>query len=320
MASRYIRNTLIALALEATAGVDALPTGAANAQLISDMSIEPLDAKNIPREVIRGFFGGSEELVGVASVKVSFTAELAGSGAAATPPAWGAALIVCAFAEASLTTPARVEYTPVSTGLRTATIYYYDDGVLHKLFGVMGNVTISAKAGDRPTLKFDFVGLDGGVATATDVGVFTAWKKPVAITKANVVDFTLGATYAAGALTGGTVYPSTGVEIQVGNSVEFDALCSEETVDITNRSATGSVELKLTPAQEVAFMASVKQNLTQSAAFTIGTVTGAKIILFMPSVQLRKPKKVDRSGKRLIGYELGVLPLVGNDDVRLICI
>jgi len=320
MATRYIRNTVITLAIEATAGIDALPTGLANAMLVSEMTIDPLDAKDIPRNLVRGFFGGSEQLVGVASVKIGFTVELAGSGTAGTAPAYGPALIACAMAEGSLTTPPRVEYSPVSTGLKTATIYYYDDGVLHKAFGSMGNVAISAKAGERATLKFDFVGLVGGETVAMTSGTYTAWKKPVALTKANVIDVTIGATYLAGALSGGTVYPSSGLELQLGNAVNFDALLSEETVDITDRDASGSVELKLTAAQEVAFMAIVRANTTQSIGFTIGTIAGNKIMLFVPAAQLRKPKKVDRNGKRLIGFELGIVPVNGNDEVLLICL
>jgi len=317
---RYIRNTLILAKIETPAGADAAPTGAANALLVSDMSITPLDAKNIDRALVRGFFGGSEQLVGMASVKASFTIELAGSGTAATAPALGQLLQAAAIAEASLTSPARVEYSPVSTGLKTVTIYYYDDGVLHKLLGAMGTCTLSAKVGERPTLKFEFTGLDGGVSAASASGTFTAWQKPVAITKANVVDITLGATYSLGALSGGTVYPSTGLEINLGNTVAYTPLLSSEQVDITQRETTGSLELDLTAAEEVTFMGSVKSNTTQSLAFTIGTTSGNKIIIFAPNVQMVSPKKVDQNGRRLIGFDLRLLPTTsgsGNDELRL---
>ncbi|MCX7219817.1 MAG: phage tail tube protein, partial [Burkholderiales bacterium] len=280
---RYIRNTVITAKTEATPGVDAAPTGAANAILVSEMSITPLDAKNVDRNVIRGYFGASEQLVGVASVKVSITVELAGSGAAATAPAMSALFQGCAMAEALLTTPNRVEYTPVSTGLKTLTIYYYDDGVLHKLVGAMGTFSLSAKVGDRPTLKFEFTGLDGAMSVASTTGNYSAWKPPVAMTKANVVDITLGAAYAAGVLTGGTVYPSTGLELAMGNAVGYSALLSAERVDITDRDVTGSIELDLTAAQEVAFMTGVKANMLQSLALTIGTVSGSKLIIFKPA-------------------------------------
>lgn len=319
--TRYIRNTVILAKLEVTPGTDSVPTGAANALLVSDMSITPLDAKNIDRNNIRGFFGANEQLVGSASVKCSFTVELAGSGAAATAPAWGALFLACAMAEGLLTVPNRVEYTPVSTALKTATIYYYDDGVLHKLFASMGNCTLSAKVGERPSLKFEFVGLDGGIAAAANATpTLTAWKTPVAMTMANVTDITLGATYAAGALTGGTVYPSTGLELQLGNALNFTPLLSSERVNITNREVTGSTELELTAAQEVAFMALVKANTVQSLGMVIGTATGYKMIVHAPAVQLINPKKVDLDGTRLIGYDLRLVPVSGNDELRIACI
>jgi hypothetical protein len=320
---RYIRNTVILAKVEATAGVDALPTGAANALLVSDMSITPLDAKNIDRNVVRGYFGASEQLVGTASVKVSLTVELAGSGAAATPPAWGALLVGCAMAEGLLSTPARVEYTPVSTLLKTLTIYYYDDGVLHKLVGAMGDCTLSAKVGDRPLLKFEFVGLDGGIATGNASATLSAWKTPIAMTKANVTDITLGATYATGAFTGGLVYPSTGLELKLGNALNYTPLLSSESVDITDRDVTGSVELDLTAAQEVAFMGTVKANTTQSIALTLGTASGNKVLIHGPAMQILNPKKVELNGKRLCGYDLRLVPTsagVGNDELRLACI
>lgn len=320
---RYIRNTAILAKVETTAGTDAIPTGAANAILVSDMSITPLDAKNVDRNVVRGYFGASEQLVGTASVKVSFTVELAGAGAAATAPAWGQLFLACAMAEGLLSSPSRVEYTPVSTSLKTLTIYYYDDGVLHKLLGVMGNCSLSAKVGEIPKLKFDFVGLDGGISANSATGSYAAWKAPVAVTKANVTDITIGAVYALGALTGGQAYPSTGIDLNLGNTVNFTPLLASETVDITDRSVTGSLELDLTAAQEVTFMASVKANTLQSIGFTLGTVTGNKILIHAPAVQMINPKKVDLNGKRLIGYDLRVVPSTagtGNDELRLVSV
>jgi hypothetical protein len=318
---RYIRNTVILVKPEVTVGTDAVPTGAANAILVSEMSITPLDAKNVDRNNIRGYFGANEQLVGTASVKASFTCELAGSGTAGTAPAWGNVILACAMAEATLATPARIEYTPVSTGLKTATVYYYDDGVLHKLLGVMGNCTLSAKVGERPVLKFEMTGIDGGIsAVANAAPTLTAWKTPVAMTMANVTDITLGATYATGALTGGQVYPSTGLELNFGNQVAFTPLLSKETVSITNREVTGTVDLELTAAEEVTFMGNVKANTTQSLSLIIGTSDGNKILLFAPAVQLINPKKSELDGTRLNGYDLRAVPITGNDELRIVCL
>lgn len=319
MASRYIRQTVILAKVETTAGTDATPTGADNALLISNMSITPLEAQNVDRAVVRGYLGASEQLVGTANKKVSFDVELAGSGAAATAPAWGALLQACAFAEAALTTPNRVEYTPVSDAFKTATIYYYDSGVLHKLLGAMGAVKLSAKVGEIPKLSFEFTGLDGGdTAAANATPTLTAWKTPVVMAKANVVDITLGCSYSAGALSGGTVYNSTGLELDSANQVSFNPMLNAETVDIADRPMGGALQLDLTAAQEVTFMGTVKANTLQGLGFTIGTAAGNKIILFAPAVQLITPAKAELNGKRVQGYSLRLCPLAGNDELRII--
>ena len=80
------------------------------------------------------------------------------------------------------------------------------------------------------------------------------------VAKANVVDITLGCTYATGALTGGTTYSSAGLEIDWANDVKFTPLLGGESVDITNRNLSGKVKLDLSAAQEVALYAAIKAN------------------------------------------------------------
>lgn len=316
---RYIRNTAILAKVETTAGVDAVPTPAADAVLVSDLSITPLEAQSVDRALVRPFFGASEQLVATAYLKCSFTVELAGSGTAATAPQWGDLLLACATSEALLTSPSRVEYLPATTGLKTLTIYWYDDGVLHKLLASMGSVKLSAKVGDRPKLAFEFTGIDGGISTAVPgAPTLTAWKTPPTMTMANVVDIKLGCTYAIGALSAGTAYSSTGIELDFGNQVNFVPLLSNERVDITDRSISGHVDFDLTAAQEVAFMATVKANSTQSLGIQIGMAAGNKIILHAPAVQLINPTKQEVNGSRLIGYDLRVVPIAGNDELRIV--
>ena len=41
-------------------------------------------------------------------------------------------------------------------------------------------------------------------------------------------------------------------------------------------------------------------------------------MLFLPSVQLINPSKVDVTGKLMCGYDMRVLPLTGNDEIKLV--
>ena len=88
---RYIRNTVLAAKIETTYGTDSTPTVGANALLISDVTITPLNAQNVPRNLVRPYMGASESLIGPASVQCSFSVELQSSGTAGTAPSWASA-------------------------------------------------------------------------------------------------------------------------------------------------------------------------------------------------------------------------------------
>lgn len=318
MANRQIKRCIILLKLESTYGVDPTPTGAANALLISNQTVTPLNAQNVPREIVRGFFGASEELVGTGFKEVAFDLEIQSSGAAGTAPACGAALRASAFAEA-VTASTRVEYTPITNSLESATIYYYDDGVLHKLLGARGNVEVMMGVGERPVFRFSFIGLDGGdTAVSNPTGTFTAWKAPAVINDANTGDLTFGGTYSAGAISGGTAYPSRGLSINMGNVANFTPLVGGETIDMSDRAASGHVDLDLTAAQEVSFMAEVKANTLTSMSMLHGLTAGYKTLIYAPGVQKINPTKQEVNGKRLCGYDLRVTPVAGNDELRIV--
>ena len=311
---RYIRNTALLAKIETTEGTDATPTGAANALLISDVTINPLNAQNVDRSIVRPYFGASEQLVGTAYVSIDFTVELAGSGTAATAAPWGALLVACGFVESGTTHKQYAPDTP--SNQKSATLYYYDDGVLHKLLGAKGTFKMQMGIGERPTLAFSFTGKDGGVtAVANPTTTLTAWKQPIVITDPNTGDVKFGATYAAGVVTGGSTYVSQGLQLDIGNAVQYTPLLGAEYIDITDRAVTGSIQLDLTGAQEVTLMTSVKSNTLQAVSLEHGTTAGSIVGVHMAAVQLINPTKADANGRRLIGFDTRSVPVVGNDDL-----
>lgn len=320
MANRLIRKTAILLKIETVYGTDPVPTGAANAMLVSNLSINPLNAQNVDRDLVRTYLGASEQLVGTGYVEMSFDVEMQGSGTLGTAPAWGAALRACGFAEA-ITAAARVEYTPVTDSLESATIYWYDDGVLHKGLGGRGSVEIAAGVGERPVFKFKYILLDGGISAAANPALtLSAWKQPKVVNDANTGDLTFGGTYATGAITGGTAWPSRGLNLSVANAVNFTPLLGGETIDLTQREITGSMQLDLTAAQEVTFMAAVKANTLDTLSLLHGTAAGYKVLIHASSFQMMNPSKQEVNGKRLIGYDIRCVPATGNDELRIVSI
>lgn len=315
---RYIRNTTVLAKIETTYGVDSIPTGAANAILVSDVSVDPV-ADNVKRDLIRAYMGAAEELVGNKHIEISMTVELQNGGTAGTAPAWGPLIRACGFAEAALITPARVEYNPVSTGFEGVSIYYYLDGVLYKALGCRGSVDFDLSVGGRPVMKFKFLGVDAGVSAAVPVGVsFAGFKTPSAVTKANVSSFLLGCTYALGVLTGGTPQTSRGLSFNLGADVKYIPTLGGQSVDIVNRDATGKMTLDLAAIDEVAMKTAIDANTLTSVGMVLGAVAGLQVMLFLPTCQRINPKTEDVDGKAMMAMDLRLTPLVGNDEIRLI--
>jgi hypothetical protein len=320
MANRLIRKTAILLEIETTYGTDPTPTGAANAMLVSNVSINPLNAQNVDRDLIRSYLGGSEQLLGTAYIEMSFDLEYQSSGTLGVAPPWGPALRACGFAEA-VTADTRIDYTPVSDAFESCTIYWYDDGVLHKALGCRGTFELMAGVGERPVFRFRFLGIDGGISAAANPALtLTAWQQPKVITDANTGDLTFGGTYSAGAITGGTPYPSRGLALNVGNEINFTPLLGGETVDLSNRAVTGSVPLDLTAAEEVTFMGLVKANTLGTISMLHGTANGFKMLIHAAGAQKINPSKQEINGKRLIGYDLRLVPSTGNDELRIVAL
>lgn len=316
---RPTRQTVVLAKLETTAGTDAAPTGAANAVLVREPSITPLEAAQVDRALVRPHFGASEQLQGAAVVRVSFTVEMVGSGVGGVAPAWGPLLQACAYAPATgLSGAARVEYQPVTDEPKTVTIYYADSGVVHKLLGAMGTFALEALVDGIPVLKFDFLGLDGGIATgAMPAADFAAWQRPAVVGPASAIDVTLGCTYSAGELVGGTQYTSTGLTLDGGNTPGLTSFVSSRRIDNTNREVVGKTELALSAAQEVALMEVAKTNTTTSLGFAVGLTPQLRVTVFAQAVQLLNPSKADRNGVRTVGFDLRLLPVVGNDELLL---
>lgn len=317
---RLIRKTAILAKLEDVYAEDALPTGAANALVVSNLSINPLNAEYIARGIIRDYLGASEELPGASYLECSFDIELVGAGVIATAPPWSPLIRVIGFAEV-ITVGVRVDYVPVSAAFESATVYWYDDGVLHKLLGVRGTATMDLTVGQKPVISFKLMGVDGGIAAVPNVATtLTAWRVPQIVIDANSGDLTFGATHdavAAPAFALGTTYPSQGLTVDLGVKANFQKLLGGESIAISEREVTGAVKLKLTAAQEVAFMADVKAAALTSIGLIHGTVANDKVMVFMPSVQRKEPTKEELNGERMNGYKLRMLPVVGNDEIRI---
>ena len=315
---RTIKNTVILAKIETTNGTAVVPT-ATDALQVAEASFD-VEYKNADRNLLRSAMGHGGTLVGTRNIKIDFTCELFVSGTAGTAPAWGQIMLACAMAEV-VTAGSRVEYTPVSTGLKSLTINYHMDGVTHVAVGCMGTVSISEPEGERPTLKFSFVGSDGGpTAAATPAATLTAWKTPEVVNNFNSGKLTLGATYSAGAITGGTQYCSRGLEIDVSNENKFISLLGCSGANITDRKPTGKFEIDVTAAQEITMRAEINANTPTSISLLHGSAAGKRVLIHVPQAVRLNPKYSEFEGMALLACDFNAEPVSGNDELRIVCL
>lgn len=321
--SRFLRNRLAQFKIETTYGTDPGAWVGADTIQFTEGSHEEVH-ENIPRDLIRPYFGGSEHLRVTGMRRITLKVELAGAGTAGTAPKWGPLLRACGMAQA-LTASVMAVYTPVSTAFESGTLRYWVDGVLHVCLGCRGTVRLMLGAFEIPYLEFTFQGLDtvDPTAVAAPASDFTGWTRPVPANPANGAEVRLGATYtpATGVISGGTALASRGLsEIAVGNALSHIKLLSGESMDVTNREVTGRVSTFLTAADEVTWRAAVKANTSAALGWQSGTAAGNIVGVFGPAVQRTEPQNEDYEGRVMMASGLRFLPsgAAGNDELRII--
>jgi hypothetical protein len=172
--------------------------------------------------------------------------------------------------------------------------------------------------GERPVLAFRFVGLDGGASVVANPSpTLTAWQRPLVVTDPSTGDVTLGCSYATGSISGGTAFPSRGIEFSLGQDAQFIPLLGGDRVEITGRETTGRTTLSLTAAQEATQIADINANTLTSVGITHGTAAGNTIVLFAPAVQRINPRVEDVEGRAMLSMDLRLTPSSGNDELRI---
>lgn len=294
--------------IESVYGTDPVPTGAANAVLFSDFDLKPMEMETVDRNNIRPFLGNNEQLPTGLYCKIDFTVEAAGAGAAGTAPAYGPLLRMCGMSE-TISAGVDVTYAPVSGAFESGTIYFNLDGVLHKLTGARGTVSLEFPRNQRPALKFSFTGLFNTIADAVSPTVtLTAWKTPLAVNRTNTPTLTLHG-YA------GLV---DSLSIDVANQVVFRSLIGgQENVLITDRKPAGRIVMEAVSVAAKDWWTTIKAITTGTLQLIHGTTAGNKVQIDAPKVQIIRPSYSDSDGIAMLNADLVLAPNAGNDEFTI---
>lgn len=294
--------------IEATYGVDPVPTGAANAILISDLNVTPLEQDTESRNLIRPYMGNSQAIPVANRTMVEFSVEVAGSGSLGVAPAYGVLLRGCGMAEV-ITASIKVEYSPVSTAFESLTFYVNYDGVLHKMTGARGSYSVELDAKKIPHFKFKFTGLFNPVTdSAVPTAVFSAWQQPLAVLTGQTSAFTLHGF-------GGGVLQT--LSLDINNSITHRMLVGAETVVLTDRQPTGKVVMEAVTVATKDWWAAAKNAVSGALSIQHGTTAGNIVVLDAPAVQVSKPSYSSADKVRMLNMDLIINPNAGNDELKI---
>jgi hypothetical protein len=302
------RKRLILVKKESTYGTDSSPAGT-DALLVRNLDITPIEADLVSRDLIRPYLGNSPQLLANSRVSITFQVELAGSGTAGTAPRFGSILQACGFSE-TIVASTSVTYAPVSASFSSATIYFNNDGVLHKATGCRGTFTLNAAVGEIPTIDFTMVGVyNAPTDTAAPAVTYSNQASPLVFKQGNTSGFQFF-TY-AGCL--------QSVTFDVANSTVYRELvgCTKEVL-ITDRKPAGTVMIEAPTLATKDYFNIAQTETTGNLTFLHGTTAGNRVTFTAAQCDISNPSYGDQDGVQMLNIPyLAVPTTAGNDEVSL---
>ena len=283
---------------------------AADAVLVRDLSITPQSSDVVNRDVVRPFLGASEQLLANTSVEVSFSVELAGSGAAGTAPRYGAALKACGLSE-TVASGTSVTYAPVSSSFSSVTIHYNTDGVRHKVTGARGTVVLNASVGEIPSLDFTFTGIynapdDSAMPSVT----YGDQATPLVFKNGNTTSFQLLSFSAA----------LMSLSMDLGNSTVYRELVGgTKEVIITDRAASGSVSIEAVAlSSKDYFAAALTDSSLGNLSITHGTTAGNIVTFSSTKVDIGDVAYGETDGIQMLEIPYTLVPSASGNELSLV--
>jgi hypothetical protein len=297
---------------ETTYGVDPTPT-AANAVLVTDVSLQPMEGEDVSRNLDLPYMGAQEMFATGLRAVLTASFELVGSGETGVAPGWS--MLARTLGIAEVVTPdddpgdGTVEYTPISSGHESAAIYVQIGPTRYVILGLAGTGELSFNANGIPVLKGTWTGLwtlpgDQAAPTGIDLSNFV---DPQVATKANTPVFTIDAI----------PFVMRNFAMNLGNDVQGRFLVGDERVMIVERSETITATVQAVPMATFNPYAKASQSPKPRMPIVLehGTVVGRKVKFEAPACTLNRPSGIDNQ-QGIVEWPLTFVPqpTEGNDQ------
>ena len=303
MAAKLLRKMAILALVEAVVGTAVVPL-AANAMLVSDVTLTPIEGDVVERNNIRPFFGSSGSTLVTEYQTIAFSVEFAGVATAGDLPGCTDLLRACAIS-ATNDVGVKTVFAPVTDGIESVTIIGNVDGVKHAMHGARGEVEFSTDAKGIPKWKFTFTGSFVPAVDAVLPAVdYTAFMAPLGVNKANTTLLLDGYGAACSAFSW-----------KCGNQVVKRDLMNVDTVEITDRKSTGSVTFENTSVATKNWIAMARASAIVPLTLKHGQAATNTVSFKSVRAQIGKPTYSDSDGVQMITIPLAFIPSdAGNDE------
>ncbi|MCE5265673.1 MAG: hypothetical protein LLG97_19365 [Deltaproteobacteria bacterium] len=302
-----VAKTQIAAKAESAEGSAEVLAGA-DVFLAENVKFTPSILSN-KRKPTAASLSGFAAVPGLRSGQMEFDVELKGSGTAGTPPALGKLLKTCGFGEATVAVTS-VTYTPASSAISSMTLAAYMDGMIKKIWGARGTVSIKLESGKPAYLHFVYTGADFSVTDGAmlSAGVSFETTKPIA--------------FQGGALTVDSYAAVISLlEINIGNKVSLRpdaaATSGHKSAVIAARDPVMTFDPETVLVATYDFYGKLRSGAEGALSAVLTGSAGNICTITAPKVQYVDVKPAEREGFRTLGIDCQLNRNTGDDELSI---
>ena len=306
--SLMVKKTQIAAKIENPEGTPQTLAGA-DAFLAANVSFKP-NLEMGDRDNVTSSLSRFSRVPGARSAQIEFDMEVKGSGTKGTAPALGKLLKACGFGETPVSQQS-VTYKPASTAISSLTMAaYMDGGMIKKLWGARGDISLKLDNGKPGWLHFVFTGADFSVTTDPMLtsGLNYETTAPPAFLSASL----LVQSYAA--LIGS-------LEIKMGNKVALrkgvNSASGNVSAIIVERDPQMSFDPETVTVATHDFYGKLRSGALGNLTLALTGQAGNICTITAPKVQYINIAPGDREGVRTLGIDCALTRNAGDDELVL---
>jgi hypothetical protein len=206
---------------------------------------------------------------------------------------------------------ANVGYKPVSSNFESASIYFNNDGVLHRVTGARGTFSLNCEVGQIPTIDFTMTGLyNAPTDTVAPAVTYSNQATPQIFKSGNTSAFSI-MDFSACLMS---------CSFDIANEIVYRELVGcTRSVTITNRAPAGEAMIEAPTIAQKDFFAIANNDSNGRLSVLHGTNAGNRVGVLAGKIDIANPTYSDSDGIQMLNLPYVAIPTdAGNDEINLV--